>query len=363
VAALAGQGTVPVVTARDAFAGEAVISMLADDDAVRAVVLDGGLLETAPSGLVHVNMATISVALARELAERHAARGLGYVAAPVFGRTDVAAAGRLNIVAAGRPEAVERVQPLLDAMGQKTWPVGEEPHRANVVKLAGNFMLAAAIEAMAEASTLAEASGVAAADFLPIMTGTLFASPAYQGYGALIAARRYDPAAFRLALGLKDVRLALAAGDAARVPMPFAGVLRDNLIDAMAHGDADRDWSALAEVARRRAGLDGDPGWPANARGPVAGGRCLQEAEVLIAMMVGSLGSAGSIVGSIRTDMSVGLTAPWMVEKATSEASRPTPIRTRPSRAACRVGSNRYQRPPSQASNTAWKSGGSSRHA
>lgn len=237
--------------------GEAVCSMLANDQAVREVFLDGGLLDAMDPGTVHVNHATISVALARELAEAHAARGIDYVAAPVFGRPDAAAAAKLNIVAAGQPAALEKVRPLLDAMGVKTWPMGDDPVRSNVVKIAGNFMLASAIEAMAEASTLTRAYGVEAGDFLEVMTSTLFSAPAYQGYGRLIAEQRYSPAGFAMPLGLKDVGLALVAGEGRRVPLPFAGVLRENFLDALAHGGESLDWSALALVAARRAGLDG----------------------------------------------------------------------------------------------------------
>ena len=235
--------------------GEAVCSMLANDQAVRAVFLEGGLLDAMDPGTVHVNHATISVALAQELAEAHAARGIDYVAAPVFGRPDVAAAGKLNIVAAGKPAAVDKVRPLLDAMGAKVWPMGEDPVRANVVKIGGNFMLAAAIESMAEASTLTRAYGVSAGDFLEVMTSTLFASPAYQGYGKLIAEQRFSPAGFAMPLGLKDVGLALGAGEAKRVPLPFAGVLRDGFLEALAGGGEELDWSALALVAARRAHL------------------------------------------------------------------------------------------------------------
>lgn len=235
--------------------GEAVCSMLANDQAVRAVFLDGGLLDAMDPGTVHVNHATISVALAQELAEAHAARGIDYVAAPVFGRPDVAAAGKLNIVAAGKPTAIDKVRPLLDAMGAKVWPLGDDPVRANVVKIGGNFMLAAAIESMAEASTLTRAYGVSAGDFLEVMTSTLFASPAYQGYGKLIAEQRFSPAGFAMPLGLKDVGLALGAGEAKRVPLPFAGVLRDGFLEALAGGGEELDWSALALVAARRAHL------------------------------------------------------------------------------------------------------------
>lgn len=253
--ALAADGAVPVGTAAEAMRGAAVLTMLADDDAVRAVYLAGDVLASAPKTLIHVNCSTISVALARELTERHAALGLGYVAAPVFGRPDVAAAGKLNVVVAGPGDLIAQVQPLLDAIGQKTWPVGEEPLRANVVKLGGNLMIAAAIEAMAEATTLGAAHGIAAGDMLDIYTNTLFQSRVYTGYGAQIAERRYEPAGFKLRLGLKDVRLALQAGDAANVPLPFGSALRDALIGAVAEGDGEKDWSALADTALRRAGL------------------------------------------------------------------------------------------------------------
>src|SRR6202035_2898979 len=149
VDALGRLGAPPASTAREAFSGDAVFSMLADDAAVRAVIEP--LLDGAPKGLVHVNMATISVALARELAARHRDQGLEYVAAPVFGRPELAATGKLTIVVAGEPKAVARIERLLAVIGQRIWPLGAQPERANVVKLAGNFMLGAAVEAMAEA--------------------------------------------------------------------------------------------------------------------------------------------------------------------------------------------------------------------
>lgn len=242
-------------TPERAVQGEVVHSMLANDQAVREVFLDGGLLDAMESGSVHVNHATISVALARTLIAEHERRGLAYVAAPVFGRPDVAAAAKLQMLVAGPSAAIERVRPLLQAMAARVWPLGEAAERANVVKIAGNFMLAAAIEAMAEASALTRAHGISAADFLEVMTSTLFAAPAYQGYGKLIAEQRFTPAGFAMPLGLKDVGLALAAGEAARVPLPFAGVLRDSLLEALAGGGEALDWSALAQVAARRAHL------------------------------------------------------------------------------------------------------------
>jgi 3-hydroxyisobutyrate dehydrogenase-like beta-hydroxyacid dehydrogenase len=253
---LARQGAEPAHDARAAFKG-IVFSMLADDDAVREIFLAPGMLDAAPAGTIHVNMATISVGLAQLLAEEHRRHGVEYVAAPVFGRPDAAATGQLHIVVAGGDDAITRAQPLLDAMGQRTWRVGSEPGQANAVKLAGNFMIASAIESMAEAAVLVERHGVRPAELVNIMANTLFACPIYKGYGALIADRRYTPAGFRLALGLKDVRLAQEAAEAARTPMPIASLVRDHFLEAIAHGDGDRDWAALAEVARRHAGLAG----------------------------------------------------------------------------------------------------------
>jgi len=254
VDALSRLGAQPVSTAREAFAGDAVVSMLADDDAIHSVIT--GLLDGAPKGLVHVNMATISVPLARELAEEHRARGLAYVAATVFGRPDLAASGKLTIVVAGEPSAVERIKPLLDVIGQRTWPMGIQPERANVVKLAGNFMLGSAVEAMAEASAMASHYGIAPAELLDVLTNGVFTAPSYKIYGDAIGKQRYEPAGFRLALLLKDVRLALAAADASSVPMPLADVVHESLLDAVGHGDGERDLAALARVAMRRAGAE-----------------------------------------------------------------------------------------------------------
>lgn len=247
-------GAVPVESPAEAFAGDAAITMLSDDSALRAVIVDGGLLEGGRRPAFHLSMSTISVALTKELAAAHAEAGVPYIAAPVFGRPDVAEKGLLNIVAAGDAGAIAAAAPLLDAMGAKTWPFGPEPFRANAVKLAGNFMLVAAIEAMGEATAFGEAHGVASADLLDLLTNTLFASPVYKGYGASIAARRYEPPGFGLALGAKDVGLVLAAAGQAGVPMPFASHLRDGLIEAIAHGDGNKDLAALATVSLRRSG-------------------------------------------------------------------------------------------------------------
>ena len=253
---LAAQGAEAAAQPADVARADFLVTMLANDAAISAVVIDQGVLDAATPGLIHLNLATVSVALAQELAEAHRKRNLGYIAAPVFGRPDAAAEGKLNIVAAGDPATLERAQPVLSIIGQKTWPVGDRPERANAVKIAGNFMIASAIETMGEAVALTRAHGIGAADFLNILTSTLFAAPVYKLYGAMIAAEKYQPAGFDAALGLKDIRLALAAADAHNVPLPFASVLRDSFMELLATGGAESDWSALARLAARRAGLD-----------------------------------------------------------------------------------------------------------
>jgi 3-hydroxyisobutyrate dehydrogenase-like beta-hydroxyacid dehydrogenase len=241
----------PADTARADF----LVSMLANDEATRSVILDQGVLDAASPGLIHLNLATISVALAKELGQLHARRNVGYIAAPVFGRPQAAAEGQLNIVVAGDPANIARAQPVLAVLGQRTWPVGEQAERANAVKIAGNFMIVSAIEAMGEAVALMRTYGVGAQQFLDILTNTLFASPLYKLYGGLIAAEKFEPAAFAATLALKDIRLGLAAADAHSVPMPFAGVLRDGLAELVATGNAEKDVTALAQLAARRAGL------------------------------------------------------------------------------------------------------------
>ncbi|MFC0383351.1 NAD(P)-dependent oxidoreductase [Chromohalobacter israelensis] len=256
VEALTRKGAKAAKTPADAARHEVLVSMLADDQAAHQVLIESKAVEAMKKGSVHINMATVSVAFARGMTALHDRLGVAYIAAPVLGRPDVAAAGKLNIIAAGDPAQIERVRPVLDAMGQAVWPLGESPERANVVKIAANFMLATAIESMAEASTLTRAYGIEASDFLDFVTNTLFASPAYQGYGKMIAEARFEPAGFTMRLGHKDVGLALRAGDERHVALPLGSAVRDRLLDALAHGDGEKDWSGLAEVAARQAHLD-----------------------------------------------------------------------------------------------------------
>ena len=244
---------------RAAFQGDAFFSMLSDDAAVRAVVVEGGLI-VGKTETVHINSATISVALAEELTALHRKACAPYLAAPVFGRPEAAAAGKLHVVTAGDPAVIARMQPLFDAIGQKTWVVGDRPAQANVVKICGNFVLASAIETLSEASALANAHDVPTKTLLELLSSTLFDSPAYRTYGKIIADQSFEPAGFRLKLGFKDVRLALAASESSDVPMPFAAVLRDVFVEAIAYGLGDVDWAAISQVAQRRAQLPRNAG-------------------------------------------------------------------------------------------------------
>lgn len=250
--ALVAQGATAVSEPAQAFAADVVFSMLADDSALRAVLLDSGLLKQLKGPLIHVNMATIAVTFAEELAGLHAAQGVDYIAAPVMGRPNVAAAGKLNIIAAGSAQAIDTVQPLFDLIGSKTWHIGETPSSANVMKLAMNFMLVSAIEAMSEAAVLVTRHGLKSADLVELASSTVFPGPVYAGYGALIGERQYEPAAFKAVLGLKDVNLALAAAGQVSVHMPLADMVRAHLQDAMEHGQGEMDLAVLAEVAERR---------------------------------------------------------------------------------------------------------------
>ena len=245
----------------DACRGEAVITMLADDAALSSVALaDGGIIGSLPRGAIHVSMSTISVALARELTKAHAGAGQRFIAAPVFGRPEAAAAAKLFIVAAGEPAAVETCLPLFNALGQKTLPISPEPAAANLVKLSGNFLLASAIEALGEAIALVSKVGVDGRTYVELLTSTIFPAPVYATYGGLIAANRFEPAAFTAALGFKDIRLALAAAESLRVPMPLGSLLHDRFLRLLAEGGESLDWSALGGLAGRDAGDARAPG-------------------------------------------------------------------------------------------------------
>ncbi len=240
------EGVAMVGSPVEVFDGDAVMTMLSDDEAIRAVLLDGGALYAVEPGLVHVVSSTISVAFAQELAGRHDEAGIGYVSAPVLGRPDAAAKGELNVLAAGRPEAVEKVRPMLDAIGGKVWDMGADAPTANAAKIACNMMITMAIEAMAEAVVLTEANGPPRQRFFDLILATLFGSRSYQVYSANIANERYEPG-FKATLGLKDLRLASEAAKQAGRGLPMLRAVHDRMRATVESGMGDRDWSAMAD--------------------------------------------------------------------------------------------------------------------
>ena len=234
----------------DAAQGDLVMTMLADDRAVEAVVYDEHGIRDAPA--LHVSHSTIGVALADRLAADSAS---GYVSAPVFGRPVAAEAAKLFVIAAGAAAHLDRCEPAFAAIGQKTFRIGDIPSAANLVKLGGNFMIMAAVEAMAEAMTLAEKSGVDRRTMLDVLTGTLFAAPVYQTYGDILVEDRFHPAGFAAPLGLKDMTLADDAATALRAPMPILGIVRDHLRSVIATEGVDVDWAGVALAVRRGANV------------------------------------------------------------------------------------------------------------
>ena len=254
--ALASQGAHVAESPAEACRSSVLVTMLADNSAVEAVFFgDGNGLSALGQGAVHISMSTISVALSDRLAEAHRKSGQAYVAAPVFGRPEAAAAAKLFVVAAGPAAQLVRCQPLFDAIGQRTFVVGDKPSSANLVKLSGNFLLAAMIECLGEAFALTRKGGIEPHLYLEILTSTLFSAPAYKTYGTIIADQKYEPAGFKMSLGLKDIRLALAAADALAAPMPVASLVHDHFLSGVAQGAGDSDWSALARLAAANAGL------------------------------------------------------------------------------------------------------------
>jgi 3-hydroxyisobutyrate dehydrogenase-like beta-hydroxyacid dehydrogenase len=242
-------------TVADACHGSVVITMLADDTALADVALPyGGIVTILSRGAIHLSMSTISVALSERLTRAHAQAGQQFVAAPVFGRPDAAAAAKLYIVAAGDPTAVTTCQPLLDVLGQKTFPIGAVPSAANLVKLSGNFLMASVIEALGEAIALVGKADIDRQVFVDLLTSSIFNAPAYKIYGGLIAAGRFEPALFAAPLGFKDIKLALAAAESLRVPMPLGSLLHDRFLRLLAEGGEQLDWAAIGGLAARDAG-------------------------------------------------------------------------------------------------------------
>ena len=253
--ALVREGAKEAATIADACRGDAVFTMLANDNAVEAAVFgENGILASLPAAAIHISSSTISVGLAERLTGAHAGLGQGFVAAPVFGRPELAAAGNLYALAAGEQGAVKTVAPLLEAIGQKTFVVSEMPKAAYLVKLSGNFLIGSVIEALGEAIAFVGKGGIDARQYVDILTSTLFGAPIYKTYGTLLAEGKFEPAGFAAPLGQKDIRLVLAAAEDLRVPMPIASLLRDRFLTLLGHGGDKLDWTAIGALAAKDAG-------------------------------------------------------------------------------------------------------------
>jgi 3-hydroxyisobutyrate dehydrogenase-like beta-hydroxyacid dehydrogenase len=254
VQALVAKGAVAAKTPEDALQGDAIFSMLSNDQVMRDLGLAGPLLEKAAKGLIHVNLATISVAFAKELAEAHKKAGLAYISSPVFGRPEMAEQAALVLVAGGDDAALKTMQPVFDKIGARTVPV-DAPEKANLFKIAGNFMIAAELESIGEAFALLRKGGVDPSLFHDVLSGRLFTGAVFKSYGTMILNHTYEPAGFALTLGLKDVNLARSAAEGLGVTMPTADVLKKHYDEAIAWGWQDRDWAAVGEVPAKKAGV------------------------------------------------------------------------------------------------------------
>jgi len=254
-APLVAAGATLAASPAEAARNPVVMSMLADDKALEAVAFgENGILQSG-GPTIHVSLSTISIAIADRLTEAHANVGQTYISAPVFGRPIAAAAQKLFVVAAGPADAVATCQPLFDAIGQRSFNMGEKPHRANIVKLSGNFLIMTVIESLAEAMTLAGKYGVDKGTLLDTLTGSVFGGIIYEVYGKVLVEEKYEPAGFTLPLGFKDMTLVAEAAVAAGVPMPMLSLGRDRLIATMARERPELDWASLAKTVEANAGL------------------------------------------------------------------------------------------------------------
>lgn len=253
--ALAAEGARRAGSPAEAAMGDVVHTMLADDKAVEAVTFGESGILSGSGKAIHVSHSTISPALAERLVAAHREHGSVLVSAPVFGRPAAAEAAKLFVAAAGPAEAIATCRPLFEALGQKSFEIGDHPPAANLVKLCGNFLILSAVEAMAEAMTLAEKGGVTKAKLLEVLTGSLFGAPIYQTYGDILVKEGFRPAGFAAPLGLKDMNLVSQAATDARVPMPVLAVLRDHLLSTIAREGEEIDWSGIGRIVAADAGL------------------------------------------------------------------------------------------------------------
>jgi 3-hydroxyisobutyrate dehydrogenase-like beta-hydroxyacid dehydrogenase len=254
---LVAAGAKPVTSIEQAARyGSAVFTMLADDAALAAVAEQkGGLLEALSKGGIHVCSGTHGVTIIKKLTAQHKGRGQILVTAPMLGRPEVVASGQAGVVIGGPADTLSACKPLFDAIGRRSFEAGSDPASAAAIKIANNFVLGCAMEAMGEGFSLTRKYGVMPAVFYDVMTDGLFNCSAYKIYGKIMVDESYSKVGQMAVLGLKDADLALAAGGAVGVPLPSGNVWRDRLVGAVAHGDGDKDWAVMALEQARASGL------------------------------------------------------------------------------------------------------------
>jgi 3-hydroxyisobutyrate dehydrogenase-like beta-hydroxyacid dehydrogenase len=248
------EGAIAAATPAEAELGaDAVVTMLFDDAANEAALFgSNGLLDALEPGALHIASSTISVALSERLAAEHARRGIDFVAAPVFGRPNVAAEGRLWIVVAGAEKAVERARPVLEPMARGISVVGREPRQAHAVKLGGNFLISAMIHALSESFVFAEAQAVEPGTFLDTVNSALFQSPFYAAYGKVMLDPPQVPGATVL-LGEKDLRLLREAAAGRGTRLSLADAMAEIFAEARRSGLGAEDWAVgQYRMAQRR---------------------------------------------------------------------------------------------------------------
>jgi 3-hydroxyisobutyrate dehydrogenase-like beta-hydroxyacid dehydrogenase len=235
--------------------GDIIYTMLADDAALEDVVFQSGVLASLPQGGIHVCAGTHGIPVIRRLKTAHAEKGQTLIAAPMMGRPELVTAGTAGVFASGPAAAMAKCKPLFEALGRKTFEGGEDPEAATAMKIANNFVLGCAMEAMGEGFALTRKYGVDTSVFYDVMTDGLFNCSAYKVYGKIMVDESYSKVGQMASLGLKDANLALEAGHLASVPLPSGNVWRDRLIGAVAHGDGDKDWAVMALEQARASGL------------------------------------------------------------------------------------------------------------
>lgn len=254
---LTERGAIPLSNPSEAFTkSDIVFSMVANDQALSDITLgEEGILKNAKPGCIHISMSTISPRLSKEMEEKHAEKGVAYLASPVFGRPDVAQQAKLWVCLSGEANAKMKVKPLLNFIGQYIYDFGPHPEAANAVKLSGNFLILNVVEALSEAFAFAQKNGVEPQDLLTCLTETLFPSPVYKTYGNIVANQQFYPPGFKMSLGLKDIDLLLRTADHLKVPLPIAGILHDRLMVGLANGRENLDWSAISLTQMEESGI------------------------------------------------------------------------------------------------------------